>query len=218
MKDFEGKVAVVTGGASGIGYGIAEKCVKSGMHLVVADLKLPDIEKAIKDLSRHANGDQKIVPFPMDCANKEDNQKLLNATLQHFNSVNLAFFNAGVAGGIKASSLLDGEEERWRWVEEVNFWGVYYGAKVFGTKMVELAKSNPSYEGHIVNTASAAGYGAGFGAYSTSKHSCVALTETLIQDFYNKEVFPRLSASVLCPFFVQTNIVSKYLNIYIELN
>ena len=63
---------------------------------------------------------------------------------------------------------------------------------------------------HIVNTASAAGYGAGFGAYSTSKHSCVALTETLIQDFYNKEVFPRLSASVLCPFFVQTNIVSKY--------
>ena len=54
---------VVTGGASGIGYGIAEKCVKSGMHLVVADLKLPDIEKAIKDLSRHANGDQKIVPL-----------------------------------------------------------------------------------------------------------------------------------------------------------
>merc|ERR1712217_674656 len=102
---------------------------------------------------------------------------------EHFGVVNLVFFNAGVGGSKGSTSVLGADLQQWRWVEEVNFWGVIYGCKLFGRVMVEQAKRDGT-EGHIVNTSSMAGLTHGFlGAYSTSKHAVVAITEGLIAEF-----------------------------------
>ena len=148
-----------------------------------------------------------------NCSGKlEDVQRLLDETLSAFGGVNLACFNAGVGGsggqdGAPSSmSVLDADLERWEWVEAVNFWGVLYGSKLFGKYMSEQALADGT-EGHIVNTASMAGVQAGFlGAYSTSKHSVVALTEKLVTELQMNGAFPAMGASVLCPAFVATNI------------
>jgi len=204
----------VTGAASGIGKALAEKCIMEGMHVFLCDLNMAVIQNVANGMKKLAIlPEQRILPFPMDCSSEKDNKLLLKAILDNFATVNLCFLNAGVGGGNGSNTVLGGDEEQWRWVEEVNFWGMWYGSRLFGNKMAELAKEDNSYEGHICNTASAAGYMTGaLGAYSTSKHSVVALTETLLQDLYNRGVFPQVGASVLCPHVVKTNIFdqSKY--------
>ena len=211
MKDFRGKVVVVTGAAMGIGKSLAEKAVQEGCRgLVVADIGAEQLEETAAALRRL--GSTIVVTAVIDASKLADVQRLLTTTLDHFGEVNLACFNAGVGGGRGSQSVIDGDMEQWAWVQRVNFWGPLYGSKLFGKHMVQQAKSAGT-EGHIVNTASMAGVVAGFlGAYSTSKVSCVALTERLAQDFFDAGVYPTVSASVLCPAFVATNIYdqSKY--------
>ena len=167
------------GGCSGIGLGIAQKCMAEGVRgLVIGDLNPADLSETAEALG--ALGPGEVVTVAIDAGKLEDVQRLLDVTLSNFGSVNLAFFNAGVGGREGSNTVLDADIEAWEWVEAVNFWGVLYGCKLFGRFMADAAIADGT-PGHIVNTASLAGLiGGGMGAYSTSKHSVVAITEKLV--------------------------------------
>jgi NAD(P)-dependent dehydrogenase (short-subunit alcohol dehydrogenase family) len=126
-----------------------------------------------------------------------------------FGAPHFVFNNAGVGSGglVWENSVAD-----WQWVLGVNVWGVVHGVRLFTPMMLEAAKKDPSYEGHIVNTASMAGLltAPNMGIYNVSKHAVVALTETLDQDL--KLVSDQISASVLCPYFVPTGITQSQRN------
>jgi NAD(P)-dependent dehydrogenase (short-subunit alcohol dehydrogenase family) len=205
MKDFRGKVAVITGGVSGIGRALAERCMAEGVAgLVIGDLNPEDLATAAAELD--ALGPGTVLPIAMDAGKLEDVQRLLDETLSAFGGVHLACFNAGVGGGEGSNTVLDADVSSWQWVEAVNKWGVLYGCKLFGRYMADAALADGT-ESHIVNTASMAGLvSGGLGAYSTSKHSVVAITEKLAMELQANGAFPAMGTSVLCPGFVDTNI------------
>ena len=131
MKDFNGKVAVVTGAVSGIGRALAERCMAEGVAgLVIGDLNPDDLTTAAQELDTLGPG--AVLPVAMDAGKLEDVQHLLDETLSAFGAVHLACFNAGVGGREGSSSVLDADIESWQWVEAVNKWGVLYGCKLFG--------------------------------------------------------------------------------------
>jgi NAD(P)-dependent dehydrogenase (short-subunit alcohol dehydrogenase family) len=147
-----------------------------------------------------------VLAVAMDAGKLQDVQRLLDETLAAFGAVHLACFNAGVGGREGSSSVLDADITGWEWVEAVNKWGVLYGCKLFGRHMADAAIADGT-EGHIVNTASLAGLvGGSMGAYSTSKHAVVAITEKLVEELQANGAFPAVGASVLCPGLVATNI------------
>lgn len=206
MKNFQGKVAVITGGASGFGREFALKAHSLGMKLVLADVQQDALEGTAAEL--RAQGAQ-VVALRCDVRKSADVQALADAALREFGAVHLVFNNAGVGfGGL----LWEGSEADWEWVMGVNVWGVIHGVRVFTPLMLECAKRDPDYEGHIVNTSSMAGVLCPpvMGVYNVSKHAVVALSETLYHDL--SLVQAPIGASVLCPFFVPTGIHQSHRN------
>ena len=233
MKDVAGRVCVITGGVSGIGRALAERCMSGGCRgLVIGDLNPEQLATAKGELGEL--GDAEVLTVTMDAGKLEDVQRLLDDTLSAFGAVHLACFNAGVGGSPGSMTVLDADLEKWEWVEQVrralsstprpspcgqlglqgvvnfcpqvNFWGVLYGSKLFGKYMSEQAIES-GVESHIINTVSMAGVsGGGLGAYSTSKHSALAVTEKLMEELQANGAFPTMGASALCPAFVNTNI------------
>ncbi|RJG06159.1 SDR family oxidoreductase [Noviherbaspirillum cavernae] len=200
MKDFKNKVAVITGGASGFGREFANIGAKLGMKLVLADVQQEGLDKAKAELE--AEGAQ-VLAMRCDVRKADAVQALADATMNRFGSVHLVFNNAGVGSGglIWENSLAD-----WEWVLGVNVWGVIHGVRTFTPLMLECAKKEAGYEGHIVNTASMAGIlnAPNMGVYNVSKHAVVSLSETLYQDL--QLINAPVGASVLCPYFVPTGI------------
>lgn len=196
MQDFKGKVAVVTGAASGIGKALAEKCLAEGMHVVMADIEQAALEAAAESLA--AAGNNTILPVQVDVSISEEIEKLLAKTLEEFGAVHLLFNNAGVGGG---GNSWQATKKDWDWVLGVNLWSVIYGIQTFVPQMLKQ-----DTECHIVNTASMAGLMGGTtnACYSVTKHGVVALTENLYQDL--KTEGAKIGTSVLCPGFVNTNI------------
>ncbi len=192
MKDLKGKVAVITGGASGIGRALAEHAARLGMKVVIADIENEAMEK-----TRHALGDIELFTLPCDVSKPEQLEQLAEETWERFGGAHLLCNNAGVSGGgvMEETSLED-----WQWVLGVNLWGVIHGIQAFLPKM--LAQK----EGHIVNTASIAGVTScpGIAPYNVSKHGVVALSETLYRELQDKR--SSIGISVLCPSYVQTRI------------
>ena len=198
MKEFRGKVAVITGGASGIGLGIAERCVQEGMKVVIADINAEDLKKAEAQLK--ASGGT-VISVPTDVAKLSDIENLAAKTLEAFGAVHLLFNNAGVGG--PSSPAWETTWKDWEWVMGINLWGVIYGVKIFTPIM--LAQNT---ECHIVNTSSLAGL-TGYHppvSYSVTKHAVVALSENLYVSLAQRNAL--VKASVLCPNFVKTNIVT----------
>lgn len=206
MKNFKDKVAVITGGASGFGREFASIGARLGMKLVLADVQQDALDKAKGELE--AQGTQ-VLAMRCDVRKAEQVQALADATMERFGAVHLVFNNAGVASGglIWENSVAD-----WEWVLGVNLWGVIHGVRVFTPLMLECAKKETGYEGHIVNTASMAGLlnAPNMGVYNVSKHAVVSLSETLYQDL--QLVKAPISASVLCPYFVPTGIHQSHRN------
>jgi NAD(P)-dependent dehydrogenase (short-subunit alcohol dehydrogenase family) len=136
-------------------------------------------------------------------------QALADAVKARFGAPHFVFNNAGVGSGglVWENSLAD-----WEWVLGVNVWGVVHGVRLFTPMMLEAAQKDPSYQGHIVNTASMAGLlnAPNMGIYNASKHAVVSISETLYQDL--SLVTDQISASVLCPFFVPTGISQSHRN------
>ena len=195
MKEFSGKVAVVTGGASGIGRAIAEWCVREGVKVVLSDVEAAALDKAGEELKAMGGT---VVCVKTDVSRREEVEALARRAFEEFGGVHLLFNNAGVAAG---GSPWMATWQDWEWVLGVDLWGVIHGVKVFTPLMLEQ-----NTECHIVNTASAAGLIAGgFSApYSASKHAVVALSESLYLALEQRK--SPLKVSVLCPGVVKTNI------------
>jgi NAD(P)-dependent dehydrogenase (short-subunit alcohol dehydrogenase family) len=196
MKEFKGRVAVVTGAASGIGRGMAETFVAAGMKVVLSDIEAPALEETTSAL-RAAGGDVHAVRTDVSKPDQVDD--LAKQTLSKYGAVHVLCNNAGIlVGGSTGwrSSLND-----WRWIVGVNLMGVVHGIRTFLPIMVEQDS-----EAHIVNTASLGGLIAGGGApYGATKFAVVGLSENVYVQLQSEGLKPRVS--VLCPGFVDTNIL-----------
>lgn len=206
MKHLAGRTAVITGAASGFGLEASRIAARSGMNVVMADVQPDALEPAAEEV--RALGAQ-VLPFQLDVAKAERVEALAAATRERFGVPHLVFNNAGVgAGGLIWEHTL----KDWEWVVGVNLMGVAHGVRVFTPMMLEAAAADPTYEGHIVNTASMAGLlnAPNMGVYNVTKHAVVSLSETLYQDL--ALVTDQISASVLCPYFVPTGIHQSHRN------
>jgi NAD(P)-dependent dehydrogenase (short-subunit alcohol dehydrogenase family) len=196
LKDFKDKVAVITGGASGIGLGIAKRAVKEGMKVVIADIDEEALSKAEVELKELGGT---VLSVLTDVSKAEDVETLAQKTLDTFGEVRLLCNNAGVGvGGLLWEFTLND----WKYVINVNLWGVIHGIRNFVPIM--LKQDN---ECHIVNTASFAGLTTEplQGIYNVTKHGVVALSESLWRELKNEN--SKIQVSVLCPGFVNTNIL-----------
>jgi NAD(P)-dependent dehydrogenase (short-subunit alcohol dehydrogenase family) len=195
MKDFSGKVAVITGAGSGFGREFARLGATLGMKLALADIEATALAAIVAELE---GAGAEVIGERVDVSKGEDVERLASRALDSFGGVHLLFNNAGVnvVGPVWESSVKD-----WEWVLGVNLWGVIHGVRVFTPIM--LAQRGP---GHIVNTASVAGLVTPqlMGAYNVSKHAVVALSESLFHDL--RVTGSELGVSVLCPAFVPTGI------------
>jgi NAD(P)-dependent dehydrogenase (short-subunit alcohol dehydrogenase family) len=198
MKDFQGKVAVITGGASGLGRAMAERFAAEGMRIVLADVEPTALAKAEAEMK--AAG-AKVIGVRTDVSKAADVEALAQRTLEAFGAVHVLANNAGVAEG---GNVWDNTVADWEWVLGVNMWGVIHGVRVFTPIM--LAQGN---EGHIINTASVAGLISppGMGIYCVSKHAVVTLSECLHHDLAQKT--DKIKCSVLCPAYVPTGIADS---------
>ena len=200
LNDFKDKTAVLTGAGSGFGLECARLGAKLGMRLVLVDVQQDALDKAAQEM-REAGAE--VLARRVDVSSADAVDALGHEVAARFGAPHLVFNNAGVAAGglIWETSVRD-----WEWVLGVNLMGVAHGVRVFTPMMLQAAQADPSWRGHIVNTASMAGLLAppNMGVYNVSKHAVVALTETLYQDL--ALVTDQVSASVLCPFFVPTGI------------
>jgi NAD(P)-dependent dehydrogenase (short-subunit alcohol dehydrogenase family) len=200
MKRFEGRVAVITGAASGLGRAFADRAAQLGMKLVLADVEAKGLAQATEELQA---GGAEVLSMVVDVSKSEHVEELADAAMIRFHGVHLVFNNAGVGSG---GLIWENSEADWEWVLGVNLWGTIHGVRVFTPLMLECARRDPDYEGHIVNTASMAGLlnPPAMGVYNVSKHAVVSLSESLYHDL--RLVDAPVQASVLCPYFVPTGI------------
>jgi NAD(P)-dependent dehydrogenase (short-subunit alcohol dehydrogenase family) len=206
MKNFSGRTAVITGAASGFGLETSRVAAREGMNVVMADVQQEALDQACAEI--RASG-AAVLPFRLDISQPAEVEALGAATLQRFGAPSFVFNNAGVGCGglVWENTLAD-----WQWVLGVNLMGVVHGVRVFTPMMLDAARNDAAFEGHIVNTASMAGLvnPPNMGIYNVSKHAVVALSETLYQDL--RLVTDQVSASVLCPCFVPTGITRSQRN------
>jgi NAD(P)-dependent dehydrogenase (short-subunit alcohol dehydrogenase family) len=201
MEEFQGKVAVITGAASGIGRALAERCAQEGMRVVLADIEEPALAQTAVEM---ADAGAEVLPVVTDVAQAEDLEALARQTLDAYGAVHLLCNNAGVGTGttIWESTLND-----WQWVIDVNLWGIIHGLRTFVPLM--LAQDG---QGYIVNTASIAGllpYHLN-APYQATKYAVVAISEKLYYDMAFRG--GKIGVSVLCPGWVRTNIMDAERN------
>jgi len=195
LEDFEGKVAVVTGAASGIGQALAKRFAAEGMKLVLADVERDALRAAAHGIE--ASGTD-VLSVRTDVAQADDLSALAEATLERFGRVHVLCNNAGVfAGGLS----WEAPQTDWEWVIGVNVYGILHGLRAFVPILLE--QNEP---GHIVNTVSMAGLiNTPFsGPYNVSKHAAMSLTETLYHELQTRQT--PVGVSALCPELVSTGI------------
>jgi NAD(P)-dependent dehydrogenase (short-subunit alcohol dehydrogenase family) len=200
MNSFSGRTAVITGAASGFGLELSRLAAARGMRIVMADVQADALTRAAAEIT--ALGAE-VLPFRLDVARAAEVEALAAATIARFGAPHVVFNNAGVAAG---GLVWETTAADWDWVIGVNLMGVIHGVRLFTPIMLEAARKDPSYEGHIVNTSSMAGLvsAPNMGVYNVTKHAVVTLSETLYQDL--RLVTDQVTASVLCPYFVPTGI------------
>lgn len=197
MDELTGRIAVVTGAASGIGRAMAERFAAEGMRVVMADVEVDALEAAAEGVA--ATGTD-VLALPTDVADAGSVRALAAATTERFGVPHVLCNNAGVSGTF--GPIWETTEADWEWVAGVNLMGVVHGILAFVPAMV--AGGEP---GHVVNTSSVLGLGTGAGSiYSVTKHAVTRLTEGLWTDL--RAAGSAVSASVLCPGLVATHIVT----------
>ncbi len=198
MELTAGKVAVVTGAASGIGFALASRFARAGLDVVLADIEQSALAEASQKI---ADMGARTLAVATDVSDEAAVQALAAAAIERFGAVHLVCNNAGVESD--ADPWL-GPISAWKWVLGVNLWGVIHGIRAFLPHMLGQG-------GHFVNTASIAGLYPGFApSYDASKHAVVAISE----DLYNSMSLAGLpvGVSVVCPGWVRTNIMDASRN------
>ncbi len=201
MKELSGKVAVITGAASGIGRGMAVSFAEQGMKLVLADIEREPLLRTERELE---GSGVEVLAVETDVSSTASVEALARRTLDRFGKVHVLCNNAGVGGG--GGALWETTESDWTWVLGVNLLGVVHGIRIFVPIMLEQNE-----EGHVVNTSSVLGLTSGAGSiYGVSKHAVTRLTEGLYHDLL--AAGSKLRASVLCPGMISTQIISSERN------
>jgi NAD(P)-dependent dehydrogenase (short-subunit alcohol dehydrogenase family) len=198
MQDFSGKVAVITGAASGIGLGCARTFARAGMKVALCDLRADALEHAVTNI-RALGGE--AIGIPTDVSRHESVEQAASEVVKAFGKIHLAMNNAGVV--LRGLPMTDVSDNAWNWVLGVNLYGVIHGIQSFVPRIRAHGEG-----GHVINTASMAGLHVGnrqTGAYSASKFAVVALTEALEKDLAGTNI----GVSVLTPAAVATNIYSN---------
>ena len=198
LFQFAGRVAVITGGAGGIGFAMARRFARENMKIVLADLEEPALAVAAAALA--ADGAE-VLAIPTDVAKPDAVERLANAAFDRFGGVHLLCNNAGVVPSGRARPIWEFPLEDWRWALDVNLIGVINGIRSFVPRMIAAGDA-----GHIVNTASIAGLVSGPQSvvYSTTKHAVVRISEALYAAL--EEGGHTIGATVLCPGLVDTAI------------
>jgi NAD(P)-dependent dehydrogenase (short-subunit alcohol dehydrogenase family) len=200
MKELKGRVAAVTGAASGLGRAMALAFAGEGMHLALADVDEAGLEKTRALAGRP---DSRIISMRVDVSKADDVNRFAERAAAELNGIHVVCNNAGVA---LSGAVWETSEAEWQWILGVNLLGVVHGVRAFAPRLIAQD------EGHIVNTASVAGLISppGMGAYCVSKHAVVTLSEALHHDL--RERGSSVGVSVLCPAYVPTGIADSERN------
>ena len=196
MDGFEGRGAVVTGGASGIGFATATEFARRGARLVLADVDQPTLERAVAHL--RANGFE-AHGVMCDVRHLKEMVRLADEAFRLLGQVDILFSNAGI---VVAGPIAQMTHDDWRWVIDIDLWGSIHAVEAFLPRLLEQGTG-----GHIAFTASFAGLvpNAGLGAYGVAKYGVVGLAETLAREVKDNGI----GVSVLCPMVVETKLVSN---------
>jgi NAD(P)-dependent dehydrogenase (short-subunit alcohol dehydrogenase family) len=201
MREFRGRVAVITGGGSGIGRGLAERCAEEGMKVIIADIEesaLFETESILKEKGAE------VLAIRLDVSRAEEIRMLADRTMDAFGAVHLLFNNAGVEC---RGTLWESTGSDYEWLLNVNLWSVIHAVRVFVPAMLKQKT-----ECHIVNTASIAGLisGPGMGIYRLTKSAVISLSETLYHELQQQDA--PIGVSVLCPSFVRSRLIDAERN------
>jgi len=200
MKMLEGKVAAVTGAASGLGRAMALAFAGEGMHAALADVDEPGLKSTLDEVQSRG---VRAFAMRVDVSRYQEVESFCSKATAQFGATHVVCNNAGVSplGAVWENTLAD-----WQWILGVNLWGVIHGVRAFVPRL--LAQG----EGHVVNTASVAGLISppGMGAYNVTKHAVVALSESLYHDLRLRG--SPVGVSVLCPAYVPTGIADSERN------
>lgn len=200
MQDFAGKVAVVTGAASGIGLGLSRTFVRNGMSVAMVDLRGDKLREAMEEVRPLGQG--RVVAIEADVAKHESVEGAAQTIEREFGNIHLVCNNAGVV--LRGKRMEDIDDATWNWLLGVNLYGVIHGIQAFVPRIRKHGEG-----GHIVNTASMAGHTAfnGLAPYHATKHAVVALSEVAYHELATAG--SPVGVSVLCPGFVNTRIAES---------
>jgi NAD(P)-dependent dehydrogenase (short-subunit alcohol dehydrogenase family) len=198
MKLEPGQVAVVTGGANGIGFALCEQFAKVGLHVVMSDV---DDDSLTVSAGRLADAPGRVLPVRADVTSPEDVGRLAERTLAEFGRVDVVCNNAGTVG--KNMPIWEFERVEWEWIMAVDFWGVIHGISAFVPHLVAQG------HGHVVNTASMAALTtvALNGPYNAAKHAVLSVSETLAGDLRTQGV--DVGVTVVCPGPTRTRLMTE---------